>query len=215
VPAPLRPHQIARIEALLRSGYSIRAVATAVDIHRETVRRYAQTRQPEKCSCGKPIRHRGNCSARYLRSQVHKEVLAKVAADFQEPPRRGRRQSANAVIRSRWPYCIEHNPGRGHALISAVDALVAKYLVDDIRADICQDLILHILEGNLEPSDLTEGIVNYASRKRINMFNERTTYRLDTLVGWDGDDGIKLLDIIPDDYDPILAKRSVRRKSAA
>ena len=69
-----------------------------------------------------------------------------------------------------YPYIIGEAKD-DHAFLLAVNAIVPRGLPGDLRADVCQDMLLAILEGNLSPDDLETAMPNYlkAARKRYQM----------------------------------------------
>lgn len=87
-----------------------------------------------------------------------------------------------------------------------VNSAVSKRLPNDARADVCQDLLLAILEGDLNVCDLIPA-VQPAIRRRQDMFSVFRTVSLDAPVGFD-DAGrpVTLMETIPENYEPIIAK---------
>ena len=169
----ISPATVQKIGALLSDGHSHRAIARGLNIKRTTVARYAVRLQPEKCFCGKEARHKGWCGPRYLKSSVHKELLAKIHSDFIDPPKPAPRKSFvnsrgwRGALRTEYPYCTG-GPGYGNALLMSVNAVVPKRIPNDARADICQDLLLAILDGDLKLEDLIRA-VKQAVQKRLEM----------------------------------------------
>lgn len=211
---------VEKIKALFDDGYGVRQISRALKIDRGTVAAYAKKFQPEKCICGQRARHKGWCLARMLKGPPHREFLAKLHADYKEPIRPTKPvRSAKTQIRLFYPYCVG-GPGEGNALITSVDAIVSKRIPEQDRADICQDLLVSILDGSIKMERLTDA-VRPAINKNARMKTERTGTRhmsLDAPMYKEGDgDSIRLLDTIPSDYEPISSKRSVswaaRRKS--
>ncbi len=92
----------------------------------------------------------------------------------------------------------------------SVNAAVSKYLPDDTRADICQQIILWILEGDMTLADLLPAAAK-ETKRRMNLFSHFTVASLNTTVGHDEDgSALTLVDMIPDDYEPIISKK-IRR----
>lgn len=213
----ISPATVRKVGALLSQGHSHRAVARALGIKRTTVARYAIKLQPERCICGLPARHKGWCGPRYLKSSVHKELLAKINTDYIDPPmpdkkslKRARRFSDStstwSLSDSKYPYCRGRPSDPGAALVAAVNAAVSRRLPDDARADVCQDLILSILEGDLSVGDLTPAVKKQIARRQAD-YSRLSVLSLDAIVGKD-DAGrpITYLDKLSTDHDPVPLK---------
>ncbi|MDB5611349.1 MAG: hypothetical protein JWP25_8249 [Bradyrhizobium sp.] len=165
----LKPHTVQKIGVLLAGGHSLRSVARALKIKRTTVTRYALTLQPEKCVCGLPARHKGWCGPRFLKTVVEDSALAQVNADFVEPPKPIKRPAPK--IRTEYPYC-GRDASDGYKLLMAVNSAVPKRASEDSRADICQDLILAVLEGAASMNNLSDGSAS-AIRKYNQLYPPR------------------------------------------
>lgn len=190
------------MQALLAEGYSLRAISRALGVNRKTVDRYAARLQPDRCPCGKPSRHKGFCGHRYLKSSHHREFIAKLEADWVEPIRPARRQKLSN-IRTEYPYCLGRPSDDGRALLLSVNAVVSKWLPDHARADICQDLLLSLLEGDIRIHELTQS-TRAVIKKHFTSNLDRRTISLDSPRGHDGMEPLKLQDLIPHDYDRTL-----------
>lgn len=66
-----------------------------------------------------------------------------------------------------WPYMPEKKAIDGAALVLAVNAAVPKTLPEQVRADVCQDLIVGVLSGDITESELKPHIQAYI-RKHFN-----------------------------------------------
>lgn len=87
-----------------------------------------------------------------------------------------------------------------------VNAAVSKRLPDDARADICQDLLLSILEGDVKLNDLTAAAQS-ATYRRNAMFSIYKNLSLDAPAHVELDGTVlTFIDIIPADYDPMLVR---------
>ena len=98
-----------------------------------------------------------------------------------------------------YPFLIHDikRPDWGRDLTAKINAIVPRSLPPDVRADVSQDLILNVLEGTLLLADL-ETNVRGAVRKVFQM--HPTKYgplSLDQVLP--GTDGLRLMDIIPDE----------------
>jgi|SRR5580700_1211525 len=68
------PEKIARIREMTERGESLRAIASALDIHTATVRRYrryfVEGTDLGLCECGRPKRHTGFCHEQFRLRQL-------------------------------------------------------------------------------------------------------------------------------------------------
>jgi len=89
----------------------------------------------------------------------------------------------------------------------SVNAVVPKRIPNDARADICQELLLAILDGDLKLEDLIKA-VKPAVQKRLEMFSRFKTSLDQPIFGTDDGEGkpLTLLETIPHDYEPIYFK---------
>lgn len=71
-----------------------------------------------------------------------------------------RRRSRPAPLTEFWPY-ITGSPTDEHDLLLAVDGLVPRFFPNDVRSDICQEMIVAILSGDTTLENLRDGRVNY------------------------------------------------------
>lgn len=151
----ISPATIKKITALVESGHSARSIARGLGLSRDTAAKYVR-KLGAICPCGKARGHAGWCGSRYLKSEIHKEVLAKANSDFVEPVR-PLPPPPKRSIRERYPYCIGV-AGEGNALLRAVSDAVSKIIPDQDRCDICQDLIVMVLEKEIDISELVKVI---------------------------------------------------------
>jgi len=179
----ISPRTIKKIAALVESGHSARSIARGLGLSKDTAAKYVR-KLGGLCPCGKSRGHRGWCGDRYLKSQVHKEVLAKANSDYIEPPR-ALPLPPKRDIREKYPYCLGP-PSEGNALLRAVSDAVSKTIPDHDRGDICQDLIVMILEKEIDVSDLVKVIEPV--RKRHNAMFAQHVMSIDMPVA----DGIAL-----------------------
>lgn len=99
-----------------------------------------------------------------------------------------------------YPFLI-HDAGRPeHDLLRKVTAAVPKYLNPDLRADICQDLIVGILCGDFSEDDLKLP-AKEMTRKVSKMFPDKYgPLSLDAEIP--GTDGMRLIDTLSDEFNP-------------
>lgn len=75
--------------------------------------------------------------------------------DWRRPPRKPREQ-----LTEYYPF-IRGQATEDHELIIAVDALVPKVFMNDVRADVCQDMLVAILSGEVTLDNLKDGLPKY------------------------------------------------------
>lgn len=79
----LEPVVIARAFELFAESKGVRAVSRELEIAKGTasrlLRQFEKRRGvPVKCDCGQPLRHRGWCWARFMRSAARQKTMAKM-----------------------------------------------------------------------------------------------------------------------------------------
>lgn len=158
----LMPQIAERLVENLRMGLSIRENCRLLGVARGTVARYERLNGPFVCSCGRERTHRGWCKERLKRSPLRQTFLAQWFERSVSSGARRRARSKPTIIIDRrisdanWPY-LSGKPGDGGALIDAVNSIVPREFADHQRADICQDLLLAILEGDTTIDKIKDG----------------------------------------------------------
>lgn len=72
----------------------------------------------------------------------------------------GTRWGFDEPLRLNYPYIASSSmPSDGSDLIAKVNSLVSKHLPEDIRADVCQEILLRIVSGDLQADELSRDIV--------------------------------------------------------
>lgn len=140
-----KPEKASAAVALFREGYSIRHVAGMVGLSNRTAQTYRNLFVPNGsvlCACGRDAKHRGWCSWRFGQSERRQSWLARVRVVRLPKPR---------ILRSElvYPYLLDTQV-EGADLLLAVNAAVPKSLPQDVRADVCQELILACLAGEVD-----------------------------------------------------------------
>lgn len=188
----LKPHKRSRLLEALMLGLSIREAMKHSGVAINTARRYSRLNGPFKCPCGRPRQtHRGWCSERLKRSPLRREFLARWRKSRGVPP---------PVIVE--PAISKTNslPGRradGAMLFRAVNAAVSRSLPEHVRADICQDVLIDVLEGRATINSLGESIRLALRRHRKTHSDGWMPASLDDIVP--GTDNLRRGDLIPND----------------
>jgi hypothetical protein len=110
-----------------------------------------------------------------------------------KPARKVVRANIRQVDVACYPF-IAHDPKRstGADLVLKVNAAVPRGLPEEFRADICQDIILAILTGEMKESELANGVRHFVKVGQ-KMFGDRwSTLQLDAPIP--GLDGVTYLD---------------------
>ena len=89
-------------------------------------------------------------------------------------PNRGRHvhPSNSKPLSTHYPYLI-NDTNEHYQLVRAVDQAVPKTLNEDMRADICQELLLSIICGSLTTADLSRDLVNQYIRTAYKSLGNR------------------------------------------
>lgn len=141
MPNFLKPAKQALLRRLLADGESVRKIARAVGCAKPTVGRYAKLyRVPVLCPCGKDSRHNGWCSWRYLRSPARQAWIQSYHANRPKAAPKPKFQPLSVV----WPF-------RGDdALVERINGIVPKWLPEQARQEVCQDMAVALLSGSGE-----------------------------------------------------------------
>lgn len=112
--------------------------------------------------------------------------------------------SGNVAVQTRdkcWPY-LSREPNDADALIMRVSAAVPKTMPEQVRADVCQDLILGVLAGDFTEADLTAQVSRYIRQHYKTVeFNRFRDFSFDQPVP--GTDGLRWDEVVaaPPEYE--------------
>ncbi len=199
----LAPIIASRLVDLLRLGLSHREIHRQLNVSKNTVARYEKLHGPFQCPCGRPRLHQGWCSERLKRSPARVAFLRNwVTNQIAAGTYRGRASKRHPIIVDsgvalrNYPY-LRGDGGDGAILINTVNDIVPRGFPDHIRADICQDILLEILEGNATIEDLKNGTA-LAIRKYYKLHPGKFgPLSLDATIP--GTEGLRLVDVLPSD----------------
>lgn len=183
---------VAKIRELLIVGKGIRPIASELNIAGNTVKRYRQLILAEgislRCGCGAPAGHNGWCAVRLSASEARQEFLKRWAR--WKAPALVRHTSLERSIVLAYPYIGEGTINNSD-LLTAINTIVPRELPPDIRADVCQEMIVDVLAGILPLETAGEMMKKYVTRA----YGER--FRLLSLdAPMRGFDGLRLVDTI-------------------
>jgi hypothetical protein len=185
---------VQKIGALVLEGRSLRHIEKTLGIAKRTVARYRlrvidAALTVIKCRCGEPIGHKGWCSARFIESPKRQTFVK----DYWERYRiaNPRRRKMPAVPRSplmRYPYLpMAGTRAAGADLLQIVNDAVPRYIAEDVRADICQELLLAIVAGEFSVDEVSKFVRPIAKRVRERLW-DFSAISIDTKDG----DGVPL-----------------------
>lgn len=153
----------------LSSGIGVRETAVNVGVNKCTVGKILVSLEAASgallCQCGRSLRHRGWCGSRFARSAGRQEFMHKKWGRVKGVSHYVRPHRPPALPRMEvWPYIREINSE--NELLMWVSAAVPRSLPDHIRADICQDILLDILEGKIAIQELAQNVSAAIRRTR-------------------------------------------------
>lgn len=165
----VEPFIVEAINEQVLQGHSIRKISGTVQIAKNTVERYKklfldQHTKPIFCQCGRPAFHRGWCSARLRESPARQAFLANWTPT--RLPALIRIKSPRRLNLS-YPFIPPENAsGKGVDLILLVNGMVPRGLPEQLRGDVCQEIITAVLAGELLETDIPRQLKAYIRRVR-------------------------------------------------
>lgn len=181
-----------RILTMLNEAHSIRRIARDVGVSTPTVWRYAKEfGRAQFCACGAAATHKGWCRWRLSQSPTRIKWLdAHWGATFDPSggwlPLASRRRASAQPLARFYPYRADGMDDDTRALLQALDRAVPRYLTNDARADVCQDVLLAIYEGRETPETAPLNVKAYVSAF-LRMFKDRfRTLSIDVPIFEDG-----------------------------
>lgn len=115
-------------------------------------------------------------------------------------PKRPDKKSTSGTPTLVYPFLVRDRGTPEHILIRRVNEVVPQWLPPDRRADICQDLIVAILCGDISEDTLDLSVKDF-TRQILKQFPTHFgDLSLDAPIP--GTDGLTLLDTLPSDFNP-------------
>ena len=175
--------KIDQVKTMFSDGFGIRSIMTEAGVARGTAARYRKLLLEDKgivlCACGRRIGHKGWCSVRVERSPLRQEFLA-------THPIFGATRVSHARVKKpifkldrflRWPYVVygKNIPD----IVIKVHEAVPLTIPEKMRPDICQDIIMDILAGELDISMVATLIARYVNKhcKRVQDYRTLSLYQ--------------------------------------
>lgn len=156
---------IARVREMLEAGHGTRPIASELGISKVTVGRYRKLLVSEgkvlRCGCGAAAGHNGWCAVRLTASEARQEFLKRWAR--WKAPALVHTTSLERRIVLAYPY-LGAGTINNSDLLSAINALVPHTLPQDVRADVCQEMIVDVLSGILPLAEAAAKMRKYITR---------------------------------------------------
>lgn len=155
--------QIGRMKEAFAAGYSIRATARLTGLDRKTVSRYFPRGDGLLCVCGQPIEHEGWCRSRYEQNQPQRADDAR--QEFMKFWLGGKSPAIIHLKQPKWiaPPAFQ---AKGDDLLLLVNGLVPRWLPPQLRGDVCQEIIVAVLGGELKQTDIPAQMKRFISGQR-------------------------------------------------
>lgn len=148
----VEPYIVDAIQNCVREGMTIRPIMQQLEIAKGTVERYRNLlliSEPNlRCKCGAPIGHRGWCHERVKSSPARQIFLANWQPNrIYIHTQRKTDPSEKPLPLLRWPFMVGHR--ELPPFLIEIERIVPKTLPEHIRADVCQELSVSILSGEI------------------------------------------------------------------
>jgi len=97
---------------------------------------------------------------------------------------------ARSSLKDSWPFVSDND-----LLVMKIDSVVPKWMGREMRAEVCQDIAVMVLDGSVDISDIKE-LVPVAKSKFNRMFNRTITDVQLSLPVWRDNDRVTLADML-------------------
>lgn len=216
--------RLGTIRAMLESGqHSLQSVARCVGCSRQEVHRLAKkhgitsrggraaqkARKRIERSTAFPVQdiiaayQDGSSLDRTgARFGISRDVVKRILLDADTPMRVYSERASKTVASSprreelAYPY-LTNESSDPTGLLSLVNSLIPPQIPHFIRADVCQDVLLGILEGTIAPGELKASVPGALKRVRKMHPSLFGPISLDRIIP--GTDGLRMIDTIPTD----------------
>jgi hypothetical protein len=195
----LPEHLQIEVKARLLEGQSLRQIADALLISKDTVGRYMTIVKEQNglifCPCGQPAGHRGWCSIRYARSSARQAFIARWQAS--RPPAIIRLKSPPRLNLS-YPFIPpQGSSSSGIDLILLVNGTVPRGLPEQLRGDVCQEIICAVVAGELSTADIPKELKRFIRSTRKKQEADYMAFSMDSPRR----DGTSWHDVLPSPED--------------
>jgi hypothetical protein len=157
----------------LMAGGSIRRVAATHGVSPGTVKRYRSMIATQLCevicACGAPAGHRGWCAAGFEKSPQRQAFMSRWGARRPAIIRLPPRPLGIAHPEARYPFRPATDIiSDGNDLLLFINGIVPRGLPEQLRGDVCQDLICAVLSGELPQCDVPTQLKAFTRQARGN-----------------------------------------------
>lgn len=189
-----KPLEFSTASELFLQGFGCRKVIEVTGLSSQTVKKYRRIVLQGKtilCACGRTAGHQGWCDWRVSQSPARQAYYAKCAA-----------QSAISLAQVRprvdpilttWPF-VRSFDNDDYALLKAVNEIVPRSIPEHVRADVCQDILMDIVSGELSLEFLPHRMREYTRKAYGFMPSKFGPKSLDSFIF--GDEGRTLADVL-------------------
>ena len=179
----ITPDARATVEAALLAGAGIRAAASAAGVSKVTVNRYRRLLVASGvtlyCGCGKTAGHNGWCAWRYRQSPARQAFIA----TLRKPVIIRAREAPRELVT--YPFVLG-TAREEHDLVLAVNAVVPRYLPEHVRADVCQEMLVALLAGDLLREEIGRRAPEFLRAHNRQAFSKFKFVSLDAPLGHEG-----------------------------
>lgn len=185
-----KPEKLEASKSLFLQGYSTRSVGEIIGLSKTSINRYRKFILGDKviyCPCGAPSGHPYWCDFRVARSPARQAYYAKCAA--LSAIRLAQVRPRQLPMLTTWPY-VRSFDNDDHALLKYVNDLVPRNLPEHVRSDVCQDVLVDIVSGELTRDGVKSRLPEYVRRAYKFMPSKFGPLSLDGFIY--GDEGVTL-----------------------
>ena len=187
----LKPAKHQKLIQIFQAGFSIRESGRIANVVFNTALKYfhrfnAGQQSPILCPCGKLSTHKGWCFHRIIRSEKRRAFMSRwhPGLDFSVDALSRRRSLRQQRIiteppLTHYPYLSNTEETPGNKLSLIVNSLVSKNIPEQFRADLCQEIILLILSGDLKVEQIGISISTIKRRLYRRYHDPRVRFSLD------------------------------------
>lgn len=160
----------ASIRQLLFLGRSTRTIAAELGLNKGTVDRHRRLYLAERgtfadivCPCGQQAFHRGWCSERLKHSPARQAFLARWMEGRQRQPKLIRLPPR---VVTNYPFLPSGSRASGADIVLLVNGAVPRGLPEQLRGDVCQEIIAAVLAGEFTEAEIPQHIKAIIARVR-------------------------------------------------
>lgn len=149
---------------LYQDGSSLRGVIAELGLSFHTACRYrklALANHVVLCACGKSAGHKEWCEWRINKSPARQSYLVRCAS--MSAASLARIRPTQPPMLTTWPY-VRSFDNDDYALMKYVNEIVPRALPEHVRADVCQDILVDVVSGEISADQLKNKMKEYVRR---------------------------------------------------